>query len=446
MAVSLYGHLPTLPLGRQLRLSQHLTRRRSPDAKILCLVIDGLGGLDNPASGISTELEEADHPHLDVLAQRGDSGLVEVLGPYTPGSEHGHFAIFGYDPNVYIVSRGVIDAMGAGIPLQAKNVVARANLTTLDENGVILDRRAGRLSTERTRQIVDEHLSGIEVDGVRVVFEPTKDHRLALILQGDNLSAEITGSDQDEGKKPNIVAPEKPGDARAERTARIVNEVMKIVEARLAEQTIAPQANTMLFRAFGKPVRLPSFAEVYGLNAATVAVYPAYKGIGRVMGMTTLDVGGAQTINDQFRTVAAYWDRFDFFFVHIKGTDSAGEDGDFKRKVEVIEAVDRAVPILTALLDLDRGDTFAVTADHSTPALLRGHSWHTVPFLVYSKSSWGSRSVTRFSDLDPSYGELGTIAGLDVMPFILENTGRRSYRRGWDYHPEDRASTMARAL
>jgi 2,3-bisphosphoglycerate-independent phosphoglycerate mutase len=306
----------------------------------------------------------------------------------------------------------VLEALGIGFDLQPTDVAARGNFCTVDQNGRITDRRAGRIPTEEGARRVDL-LRSIQLPGVETFVEPVKEYRFVLVLRGEGLSGGIHDTDpQQTGVAP---LPAVAYDPAAGRTAELVNQWIKEASRILADH---PPANMLTLRGFAVDPNLPKFADVYKLRAATVAVYPMYKGVSRLVGMKILDFQG-DTPKDEFEAVRQYWDQYDFFFVHIKKTDSTGEDGNFDAKVHVIEMVDEALP---ALLDLNP-DVLAVTGDHSTPTLLKSHSWHPLPILLSART--GRRDpVTSFGETACLGGSLGHIRHVDIMPLAMAHAMR----------------------
>jgi len=380
-------------------------------SKIVLVVMDGLGGLPHPDTG-ATELETARIPNLDRLAAGGSCGLVDPLGcGLTPGSGPAHLALFGYDPFEFVIGRGILEAVGVDFPILDEDVAARGNFCTVDEHGLIVDRRAGRISTEECT-ILCEKLSQITFDGYQVFVVPVKSHRFLLVFRGKNLSADLDDSDPSQvGVEPNQITALS---AAAGKTAALANEWVARAREVLAD---SGPANMALLRGFSARPRLPSMQEVYKLNAAGIAAYPMYRGLAKLVGMQVVECGSS--IADEFFTLSSYYHSFDYFFLHIKATDTAGEDGDFDEKVRVLEEVDEAIPILTAL----EPDVIIATGDHSTPAALRGHSWHPVPLLLSSR--WcRPDDVVEFSERACTRGGLGRFPTLDVMPLALANALR----------------------
>ena len=379
--------------------------RPSP-TKIVLLVIDGLGGLPHPKTG-KTELETANTPNLDRLANKGICGLIDPVGPgITPGSAPGHLALFGYDPLKFNIGRGVLEAMGIDFDLKPRDIAARGNFCTVDKNGLVTDRRAGRISTEKCAKLC-QLLDGLTIDGTKLFVRPVREHRFVVVFRGKGLAPEVSDSDpQQVGVAPRAVTALKP---QADMMANIANQFVAQARKILAEHH---PANMVLLRGFSQQLHLPTMDETYKLKPAAIAGYPMYRGLAKLVGMQVLETGAAVT--EEFATLKQNYADYDFFFLHIKGTDSAGEDGDFDGKVRIIEEIDKVLPSLTSL----EPDVIVVTADHSTPALLKGHSWHPVPILLYSKWCRPDR-VGEFSESACIFGGLGRSPATQIMPLAM---------------------------
>lgn len=375
-------------------------------SRIVLFVIDGLGGLPHPSTG-KTELETARTPNLDALAASSVCGVTDPVRPgITPGSGPAHLSLFGYDPLQYLVGRGALSAVGVGFHLQPGDVAARVNFATVDEQGRVTDRRAGRISTETNRKLV-EMLRRIKLPGVETFVETESGHRAVVIFRGPELSDELTDSD------PQVVGqPPKPVEAltpAAQRTAQLANEFLAQAAQVLKDQH---PANMILMRGFAKPPHLPSMSELYKLTPAAIAVYPMYRGLAKLVGMELLDAGN--TLADEIHALRDNFERYDFFFVHVKASDTAGEDGDFDRKVAVMEDIDQHIP---ALLDL-KPDVLVVTGDHRTPSVLRLHSWHPVPFALHAQYAVPDR-LSAFSERELARGSLGRFPAMEAMGLIM---------------------------
>ncbi|MBI5555002.1 MAG: 2,3-bisphosphoglycerate-independent phosphoglycerate mutase [Elusimicrobia bacterium] len=378
------------------------------DSKIVLLILDGVGGL--PLNG-KTELEAANKPNLDTLARNSIGGLTDPISPgITPGSGPSHLAIFGYDPLKFEIGRGVLEAAGLGFELTNRDLAARGNFATMDDDQVITDRRAGRIPTEKNQQICAELQNKIKkIAEVEVFIRPGKEHRFVIIFRGDGLQGPLTDADpQREGLKIKFTA--APA-LESKKASDVVNKFIK--EANSILKSHHP-ANTVLLRGIAKVPQIPSMAELFKLTPACIATYPMYKGLASLVGMKILTTG--DTIAAEFKTLKEQWPNFDFFYVHIKKTDSYGEDGSFENKVQIIEELDKSLP---QLLELNPA-VIAVTGDHSTPAVMKGHSWHPNPFILHSQ--WERKDhLTAFTENECARGILGRFPATDAMPLMLAN-------------------------
>ncbi len=369
------------------------------DKKIIFLIMDGLGGLPQSPGG-QTELETAQTPNLDRLAASGTCGLLDPVGyGITPGSGPAHFALFGYDPVKYNVGRGLLSAAGLDFPLAEGDLYMRANFATVDSQGLITDRRAGRLATEKNEAICRKLQEKIRLNsGTQVFFKTEKEHRALVALRGGDFSEEVAETDpQKTGLpplEPTALIPQ------AKNTAAIMQELTEKMKNVLADEKTA---NAILLRGYARYRRFPSMVERFGLKPLAIASYPMYKGIARLLGMEL--VGATPTIEEEIQALHDNYQAHDFFFIHIKYTDSRGEDGQFAEKVKVIEKIDTFIPDICAL----NPAVLVVTGDHSTPAVMSGHSWHPVPVLLSAE--------TCLPDLATSFGERACITGgLGRMP------------------------------
>ncbi len=377
-------------------------------SKIVLLMIDGVGGLPHTETG-KTELESAKKPNLDQIARESLCGLADPVSPgITPGSAPGHLAVFGYDPVRYNVGRGIIEALGIGLELKPEDIAARGNFCTIDSKGIITNRRAGRIPTEKNTELC-RMLNRIDIDGAEVSVTPVKEHRFVLTLRGKGLSPELADSDpQQVGLAAKKIEALSPG---AQRTAEIANEFVSRARRRLKDESVA---NMMLLRGFSRLPDIPSMPDIYKLKPAAIAVYPMYRGLARLVGMVILPAGN--NIIQQIQSLHHYYVDYDFFFIHFKSTDSRGEDGNFEAKVQAIEELDNALP---SLLSLDP-DVLVITGDHSTPASLAMHSWHPVPFMLRSK--WcRPDNVTEFSEQACLIGGMGRFPATEIMPLAMAN-------------------------
>ena len=382
------------------------------DSKIVMLILDGLGGLEREPGGM-TELETARTPKLDALASRSALGFTLPVGQgITAGSGPGHLGIFGYDPIEYEIGRGALEALGVDFDLHPKDVAARGNFCTVDQNGILTDRRAGRLDSAESRKLI-ELLRQIKLQDADFFVEVIKEHRFSFVLRGDGLGASVSETDPLKTGVLPLKATALSADSIL--TAALVNEFIAQAGKLLAEKS---PANMILLRGFDRYPTVPSFKEVYKLNAAAIAINGMYKGVSRLVGMQVLDVDGV-TVDDEISLLEKRWQDFDFFYIHVKETDTAGEDGDFDRKVRVIEHVDSLIPRIMAL----NPDVVLVGGDHSSPAVLKFHSWHPVPVLLYGRYVRAD-GIREFGERACLRGSLGTLPAKEVMPLVLANAKR----------------------
>jgi len=396
---------------QQLDLMRQL--HRSAGGRIVLLVMDGLGGMPMQAGG-PTELEAAHSPNMDRLAMEGCLGQIVSVAPgVSPGSGPAHLALFGFDPLVFQIGRGVLEATGVGLQIGPGDVAARGNFCTLDRQGRIRDRRAGRIPSEQAAPLVDR-LADIQVAGVEFTVRHVREYRFALRCRGADLNAAIDDTDpQTTGASP---LPARPLAPEAERTAAHFNEWIRQAQGLLADE---PQANGLTLRGFSTDPDLPKYDDIYGVRAVCLAQYPMYKGVSQLVGMQIHEFEGGDPAV-QFAALQPIWEQFDFFFLHVKPTDSRGEDGDFAGKAKVIETVDAALPGLLQLAP----DVLAITGDHSTPAALRTHSWHPVPLLIWAPGRVRADAETTFGERACARGGLGALRGVDLMPLLMAHADR----------------------
>lgn len=393
----------------QLRLLSSLARKSK--SRIVLLVLDGVGGL---ARGRRTELEAARTPGLDGLAQDGSCGLtVPVLPGITPGSGPSHLALFGYDPVVFEIGRGALEVYGVGETLDANQIGARGNFCTIDEQGIVTDRRAGRLSTEENSKlcaVLNEKIRSIGDTSVK--FIPGKEHRLVLVLTGEGLDPMLTDTDPHEEMRH--YARCSADGANGKRSAEIVNALtQKVLKALHGE----PGANGVILRGFSGRPDIPTLSDLYSLSPCAIATYPMYKGIASLVGMGIIECGSG--LEDQVVSLEGAFDQYDFFYFHYKATDMAGEDGDFDGKVHLIEKFDAFIERIRKL----EPEVLAVTSDHSTPALMRKHSWHPNPFVLVSDHARVD-SAKRFTETECSKGCLGSFEAKYAMGLLLAHAGK----------------------
>jgi 2,3-bisphosphoglycerate-independent phosphoglycerate mutase len=395
-----------------MRFPDALVDRGVVGKKMVLFVMDGLGGLPHPETGL-TELESARTPNLDALAEKSSLGaLIPVSPGISPGSGPGHLSLFGYDPVEYLIGRGALSALGVGFDLQAGDLAARLNLATLDGEGRVVDRRAGRPTDEVGRRIVEKASSRlVPPEGVEIFLDHEKEHRAVLILRGQGLEADLSDTDPQETGVPPL--PVRALESGSEKSAALMQGVLDQLREILKDE---PVVNGVLARGFAAYEGYPGFQERYGLRALALAQYPMYRGVARLVGMDVREIPSSPA--GLVDLLKARFEEYDFFFLHFKYTDSRGEDGDFQAKFEAIESVDALIP---GILELNP-EVFVVTGDHSTPATMAAHSWHSVPTLI--ASAWARPTGASFGESECRKGDLGTFEGKHLMTLALAHAGR----------------------
>lgn len=384
--------------------------------KIILLLLDGLGGLPHPETG-KTELETASLPNLDGLARRASGGrMVPVEPGVTPGSGPAHLSLFGYHPYEVEFGRGALEALGSEFELRSGDLAARANYATLDAQGIVIDRRAGRPRDDENQRLCEKLRRGLggSVGGCQVFLLPGKEHRFTVVFRGAELSPALNDNDpQREGLALLPILPQAP---HAHRSADVVGQFLRRSREVLADES---RANGMLLRGFSGLPQVQPFGERYGLRAGAIAAYPMYRGVASLVGMESL--GTPKTFQEEIDLLEKRYNDFDFFFVHFKGTDTAGHSGDFTEKVRQLEIVDAALPRFEAL----GPEVLIVTGDHSTPCIHKEHSWHPVPTLIASPLGLPGRDAS-FSERSLMAGDLGVFHATDLLPLALAHASRLS--------------------
>ncbi len=395
-------------LYRSLRLPHR------PEGKVVLLVLDGVGDIATAETRYRTPLEAAVTPNLDELAQASAMGrMIPVLPGITPGSGPGHLGLFGYDPALFRVDRGVIEALGVGIDLRTDDVAARANFCTVNAEGVVTDRRAGRIDSGLNRTLCQKLGSIGRIGETEVIVRRGRSHRFVVVFRGGGIAGPLPDSDPHGTGLPVRPIIAQSRERKVRRAAEVIARFYRQATPLLAEDY---PANGFLLRGIGSLPRIPGFEERFRLRAAAIAAYPMYRGLAQLIGMRTLKE--AREIGQQFRQYLDECEGFDYFFIHVKGTDMAGEDGDFDGKVAVIEAVDRALPILLQKRPL----VLAITGDHSSPVALKSHSWHPQPVLLNSPVS-GSDGLSRFTETCANRGSLGVFQSKYLIRLMMANAG-----------------------
>jgi 2,3-bisphosphoglycerate-independent phosphoglycerate mutase len=381
---------------------------------ILLLVMDGLGDTASPVTNWRTPLEAAHTPNLDALVRESACGRGIPVSPgITPGSGPGHLALFGYEPVEHEIGRGVLEAAGLDMEITPRDVCTRANFGTYDDKGIIVDRRAGRIPTEKCRELVAELARRIQsIEDVEFILKAGKGHRFVVLMRGDGLDGDLTDADPHHEGSPILEV--KANTPDGQKAARIANEF--IARANELLKTEHP-ANGIMMRGFSKTPRIRPFPERWKLSSAAIATYPMYRGITKLLGLNVLATG--ETTADEAATYVNDAANYDYVFVHVKPTDAAGEDGNFDAKVAAIEETDAVIPTLLKR----EPDVLCVTGDHSTPIANKAHSWHPVPVMVRSKVC-GADRLERFTERNCNSGSLGIFPMIELMPVLLANAGR----------------------
>ncbi len=384
---------------------------QSTNAKVIMLVADGLGGAPHPTTGKS-ELESANIPNLDRLAGISACGLTTPVFPgITPGSGPGHLSLFGYDPVKYLMGRGILEGLGIDIDIRDGDIAARGNFCTVDKDGNLLDRRAGRIKSEYSKPLCEE-LDTIDIPGLEVRIFPVQDYRFVALFRGEGLDQNITETDpQITGVPPRPVEALSPN---AQKTAAAANLLIEKAQQLLSDREVA---NMIMLRGFSKLPNLPDFGESYKLNPAAIAAYPMYRGLAKVLGMNIIKTGS--TFRDEIDTIREHIDEHDFFYLHYKPADAAGEDGDFDAKVRALEELDKFIPDILSM----NPDVLVVAGDHATPSIMASHGWQPVPLLINSSLTLGE-GIKAFDERNCSLGSIGQVSATNVMFLALAHAGK----------------------
>lgn len=401
--------------------------------KVIFVVVDGMS--DRPIEEFKrkTPLEMANTPNMDKLAQKGISGAMNTIDiGVRAGSDTAHLALFGYDPYTYYTGRGPFEAAGLGMNLEPGDICFRTNMGTVNKDMVVIDRRAGRInSTHFIADILNETM----IDGVKFLIKGDDSYRMALVMRGKNLSPKITDGDphEDNVKVHTIEAKEDSFEAKF--TAKVLNKFLEFAHEKIkdAEENVKREkegkfpANYLLVRGPGIYPNLPSFKDKYGLKACGIAASPMYKGIAKALGMDVPRIAGTtgKPNSDLMKKVEAVkerYDKYDFFFVHVKGTDPLSHDGDFEGKRKFLE--EKVDPMVGEMMKIEN-TLIVLTADHTTPCELKNHSADDVPVTIYAKSVRDD-DVVHFNERECAKGRLGHIKGMNLMPIIIDLMGLAS--------------------
>ena len=400
-------------------------------------MIIGDGMADRPLKelGGKTPLEAADTPALDEIARLGVCGIMDIVSPgRPPGSDVANLTLMGYDPKESYRGRGALEALGVGLNVGEGDVAFRGNFATVDKEGIVVDRRAGRLDG----RVFEKCLSDVTLPSyseVEAEARPSIEHRLAIVLRGEELSWRVSDSDPHEDGVPMMRVEPLDGSPEARRTAEIVNELLEALRERLMDSPINQRrveeelrpANAVLVRGAGAPPKLESLRHLYGVMGACVAVSALVRGVCRSAGLDLFEVPGGTGGVDTDTIAKALMveenlQEYDFIYLHVKGTDSASHDGDLEAKIRMIEKIDG---MAGHLLDhLDRDATYiTVAADHTTSLREGKHTGDPVPVAILGpevRRDW----VDAYGERPCALGGLGRIRGLDLMPLLMNLLGR----------------------
>lgn len=396
--------------------------------KIVLIVLDGLGDRPNKILHGRTALQAAYRPNLNHLASLGINGVMHPIKPgIRSGSDTSHLSLLGYDPEEVYTGRGPFEALGLGLEVLPGDIAFRANFGTVDSGGIVMDRRADRIS--QGTDLLASSLN-MNIDGYIFRVKEGVEHRAALVIHGPGLSSAVTDSDPHEvGKKVETV---KGVDEAGKRTAELVNRFLEKVRNILRNHPVNTEriknglkpANEVLLRGAGKAPDLIPFEKKYGMKGACIAGIPMITGLCNMLGMDIIKVKGAtgRTDTNYEGKVSALINALkthDFVILNFKGTDVAGHDGDPILKKSVIERVDRAIAPLKNQLE---NTAIAITGDHSTPCEMKDHSGDHLPILFVTSGNLRDR-VKRFDEISCMEGGL-EINSTNVMDYLLQISDR----------------------
>ncbi len=396
--------------------------------KVMLIILDGMG--DRPSEKLEgkTPLEAARTPNMNALARMGINGMMDPIAPgIRAGSDTAHLSILGYDPYEVYTGRGPFEAAGEGLELKPGDVAFRCNFATVDDDMNVTDRRAGRIK-EGTKELA-KMLDGLKIEGVKVIFKESVEHRAVLVLRGEGLSPNVSDVD------PHTLGPiheSKALSEDAEKTARIVNAFVRLSNQLLKDHPVnkervkkgLPPANIVLPRGAGMVPHLKSIEERYGIKAGAIAGVSIVKGVCRLAGMEIIDVEGAMGTKDsdfnaKVEAGLKYLEKGDMVLINMKAPDLFSHDGDFVGKKRIIERIDKAMAPLKDVL----GDVIvAITADHSTPCDVMDHSGDPVPLLIAGKGV-RTDNVKSFGERNAARGGLCRIKGNDLLNILLQLAG-----------------------
>lgn len=406
--------------------------------KAVLVIADGMA--DRPLKELDwkTPLEAAHKPSLNQIAKTGVCGIMDPISPgLTPGSDTATLALLGYNALKVYSGRGAFEAIGSGVNVLQGDVAFRCNFATVDNNLVVLDRRAGRISNEDASKLA-ESLQKIKLtkhsDAV-FLFKNTIQHRAALVIRGPKLSTAVSDSDPEKiGEKASEIKPlDKSPEAKL--TAGILNELMQKFHEVLKQHPVnkervrrgLPPAFIILCRGAGTIPNIKSLSQKYDISATCIGAAPLIRGVCKAAGMKLIDVKGAtgtpQTdLTAKAKATVQALKTNDFVLLHVKATDVASHDGNIKQKIELIEKIDSMLGY--TLNNINSSSSYlAVTADHTTSSITRDHEGDPVPIAItgpYVRRD----DVEEYDERTCAKGGLNRIRGLDLMPILMNLIGK----------------------
>lgn len=401
--------------------------------KILLLVLDGISDRPCPELGNRTPLQAALTPVLDRFARDGICGIMDTIGPgIRPGSDTSHLSLLGYNPHDYYTGRGPLEAEGSGIHMEPGMIGFRCNYATLDREGRVADRRAGRIqATEPLSAAVQE---GVDLTsmGIEFAFRSGAGHRAALAFRGEGLGVSVTSNDPKKDGVAPLPFSARGDDAGDRRTAEALGAFVRQAEGILKDHPLnkarsdqgLPPANTLLIRGAGRMGHFEPFSSRYGLKGCVISAAALISGIGTAVGLTRVEVpqitGSADTnLAGKVHAAIEALKQVDFVLMNIKGADEAGHDGKARAKLKFIERIDSSLVPLTALEDC----IVVICADHSTPCSVKDHSADPVPLVIWGEGVRVDR-VIQFDEVACAEGGLHRITGSSLMPILLDLLNR----------------------
>ncbi len=418
-------------------------------SKIIYVLLDGIGDLPHPDLNYLTPLEAAYTPHLDSIARMGVSGQVVSVGDgIAPQSDIAVFNMLGYNfSDIEYFGRGVVECIGCGIGFRDGDLALRGNFATIDPTSKkILDRRAGRIVTETdSAAICDLIRKNVKIEGVEFSIEPTIGHRVVLRFRKKDipLGENVTNTDPAYDKRNGIgialdtsgadlyVTESKSRDANSKLSATIINQFSdQVIEllnncstnSNRKEKNLLPINCILLRDAGNRYPDLQSINDKYNLNFASLVDMPVEIGISQVLGMRSYNAGSPDEYELKAKELLKIIENHDVVYVHIKGPDEFGHDGDAKGKKRNIDEIDKRFfrKILEGISTITGKEIyFIISGDHSTPCIKKAHTDDPIPIIVSGKGI-KKDNTTRFTESNSKRGSLGKIYGYQVLDTAIQ--------------------------